>query len=134
MYYEIKVKCDVLQPDGTMKEMVEEYLVENQDLFAEAEMKGLGVAGAEDVMSIKRSRVMEVANSKPSEGTPFLFRATIEAVTIGEDIKPKKKRYEVLLWASGIEEANSVSKDYISQGLEDMELVGIKKTNIVDII
>jgi hypothetical protein len=51
-----------------------------------------------------------------------------------ENGKEKELKYTVACFAKDIKEAHQFANQYIAQGLEDMELVGLKCTKIVDVL
>ena len=135
MYYEIKVKAETLdEKTASVKSSIQEYLVENIELFAEAEQMGLKMKDTTDVVFVKRSRVMEVVNIEDPAKDESLYRATIEATTVDESFKEKKIKYEVMVWAADVMEAQQRMNEYMKQGLDDMELIALKKTKIQEIL
>ena len=108
MYYEVSVKNTILDKNGNDKEVTNKYIVKNQELFAEAEQKGLEQPlSNSDVVAIKRSKIR------------------------GDE---KKLKYEVALYAVSVTDANKVVQSYMAQGLTDMECEGIKKTSFIEVI
>jgi hypothetical protein len=64
----------------------------------------------------------------------FVYRAVIASVYTDDEGNEKEMKYPVLLWAKSIDDAMTAVKGYIQQGLEDMSLVSIQKTKIVEVI
>lgn len=132
MWYEVKLKVDKENAKGELKE-VKEHFIADADLFCEVEAKALGqYNGKCDVFSITRSKVREIVNDK-EEGKPF-FKATIVDTFVNDDGTEKETKYPVLVCAKDIPEANKLIQDYLKQGLTDMRLDGIVKTNILDVL
>lgn len=124
MFYEIKLK--VVKDE---KQVSEQYITD-EDLFAHAEYKGLNLyQGNCDVCAIKRSAIKEISEEK-HEGEEF-YKAVIQDIFLDDAGKEKELKYQVLIPAKDIAEAHEKAKDYIRQGLSDMELVEIKRTKIL---
>lgn len=132
MYYEATIKA--ARPDeksGVIKEVTEKIIVENCNLFAEAELKLMERQECE-VTTLKRSAIKEFINTnKDGEN---IFIATITTMFTDDNGKAKEIPYKVALWADDITQAHNIAKDYMRQGLEDMELKGINKTKFVELI
>ena len=135
MYYEISIKNTILDKKGNEKEVINKYIVENQELFAEAEAKGLQQPLSDpDVVAIKRSKIREFANEPTNAENEAIYIATIVDTFIKENGDEKKLKYEVALYAVSVTDANKVVQSYMAQGLTDMECEGIKKTSFIEVI
>lgn len=136
MYYEVTSKRVVIDPKGNDKEISERFIVDNCDLFGEAEMKTLQeYNGENDVVAIKQSKIREFVNKKNEEQDEHIYLATIVSIFVDETTGAEKEtKYFVGLWATSTEKATKIAVDYMAQGLSDLVLVGIKRTNFVDII
>ena len=135
MFYEVTSKRTVMDAKGNAKLIAEKYLVENIEFFAEAEQKILTYFNNEnEVPAIKQSKLKEFVNKRTTE-TQTIFFATLESIFVdeltGED---KATKYVVGLFAENIDDAYVITNKYMSQGLENLVLVGIKKTKIVELI
>lgn len=135
MFYEVTSKRTVMDLKGNDKLIAEKYLIENIEFFAEAEQKMLEYFNNEnEVPAIKQHKLKEFVNKRTTE-TQTIFFATLESIFVdeltGED---KATKYVVGLFAENIDDAYVITNNYISQGLEDLVLVGIKKTKIVELI
>lgn len=135
MFYEVTSKRTVMDAKGNDKLIAEKYLVENIEFFAEAEQKILTYFNNEnEVPAIKQHKLKEFVNKRTTE-TQTIFFATLESIFVdeltGED---KATKYVVGLFAENIDDAYVITNKYMSQGLEDLVLVGIKKTKIVELI
>ena len=136
MYYEITDRVKRVKDDGTEKEVNERYITDCLT-FAEAEQKGMeaysdyGLDG--DVVAVKRSNVKEIANE--NEEKQHYYKATIVDIFIDDKTeKEKELRYYVLIRADDLSEATAKAKEYMRQGLQDMRLDGIVKTNILELL
>ena len=136
MYYEITDRVKRVKDDGTEKEVNERYITDCLT-FAEAEQKGMEAYSADntdgDVVAVKRSNVKEIVNE--NEDKQHYFKATIVDTFIDDNTeKEKELRYYVLIRADNLTEATSKANDYLRQGLSDMRLDGIMKTNILELL
>ena len=139
MFYEIKLKVEKENSKGEMKEVVEHFITD-VELFAEAEAKGLERYNGDcdeyngncDVISITRSKVIEIVNEK-EEGKPF-YKATLIDIFIDDNGNEKETKYYNLVCAKDITEANRLMQEHMRQGLNDMRLDAIQKTKIIDLI
>ena len=132
MFYEATIKA--ARPDeksGVIKEVTEKIIVENCNLFAEAELKLMERQECK-VTTLKRSAIKEFINT--NKDGDAIFIATITAKYIDDNGKEKEMQYKVALWANDITEAHNITKDYMRQGLEDMSLKGINQTKFVELI
>lgn len=135
MFYEVTSKRTVMDLKGNDKLIAEKYLIENIEFFAEAEQKMLEYFNNEnEVPAIKQHKLKEFVNKRTTE-TQTIFFATLESIFVdeltGED---KATKYVVGLFAENIDDAYVITNKYMSQGLENLVLVGIKKTKIVELI
>ena len=136
MYYEITDRVKRVKDDGTEKEVNERYITDCLT-FAEAELKGMEIYAASntdgDVVAVKRSNVKEIVNE--NEEKQHYFKATIVDTFIDDKTeKEKELKYYVLIRADDISEATAKAKEYMRQGLQDMRLDGIVKTNILELL
>lgn len=133
MLYEIKLRVEQENSKGELKQVTEHYIVDGCEFFAEAEVKAMEEYNNDcEVFSIIQSRIREIVNDK-EESKPF-FKATITETFTNDDGSEKENKYPVLVCASDIKEANKLMEEYLKQGLSDMRLDGIVKTNILDVL
>jgi delta-aminolevulinic acid dehydratase/porphobilinogen synthase len=91
--------------------------------------------GENDVVAIKQSKIREFVNEKNEEQDEHIYIATIVSIFVDESTGAEKEtKYVVGLWATSTEKATKIAVDYMAQGLSDLVLVGIRRTNFVDII
>lgn len=135
MFFEVQVKLIKMNDKGVDKPVVDKLIVENVNLFSEAEYKAMHEYNGEaDVVAMKISKLKEFINTRKDEEEDIYF-ATIEDVFVNEstgEVKPMM--YSVALFAKNIDEAKDITNSYIKQGLSDMTLVAIKKTKFIDLI
>lgn len=133
MYYEVTLKVTKQDNKGNDKEVKENFLVENAELWQEVENRALELYNGEaDIVAMKRSSVIEVVNEK-KEDTP-IFKAKLISTYVDEKGKEKEKSWVVALFATDMNEANKKMQEYIKQGMEDLTLREIKQTNLLEII
>lgn len=134
MYFEIAIARVVVDKKGNDRSVTEKWFVDKCELFGEAELKGIELyPNNADVVAIKISSIKEFINQRTSD-EQAIFVATIESVTIDENEVEKSMRYKVALFAKSIQEATSVALKYMQGGLEDMTLIGMKRTKFIDIL
>lgn len=133
MLFEVKLRVEQENSKGELKQVTEHYIVDGCEFFAEAEVKAMEEYNNDcEVFSIIQSRIREIVNDK-EELKPF-FKATITETFVNDDGSEKENKYPVLVCASDIKEANKLMEEYLKQGLSDMRLDGIVKTNILDVL
>lgn len=135
MFYEVSNKITVVDKRGNDKQIVEKILVENINLFSEAELKSIEWYNNEnEVVAIKQlPKLMEFVNRRESEDQT-IYAATIESVFIDDDDNEKTTRYIVGIFALSLENATNIALEYMRGGMTDLSLVSIKKTKIVEVI
>ena len=135
MYYEITDRVKRVKDDGTEKEVNERYITDCLT-FAEAEQKGMEAYSADntdgDVVAVKRSNVREIVNE--NEEKQHYFKATIVDTFTDDNGNEKELKYYVLIRADNLTEATAKANEYMRQGLEDLRLDGIVKTNILELL
>lgn len=135
MFYEVSNKITVVDKRGNDKQIVEKILVENINLFSEAELKSIEWYNNEnEVVAIKQlPKLMEFVNRRESEDQT-IYAATIESVFIDDDDNEKTTRYIVGIFALSLENATNIAIEYMRGGMTDLSLVSLQKTKIVEVI
>ena len=134
MFYEAVSRRTIKDKNGNDKKVNEKFIVNNCELCAEVEQKMLEeYNGENDVTLIKESNIMEFVNER-TDDEQFVFLSKLENTFVGEDGEEKVTTYSVALFAKDMEEAHNIMKNYSKQGLDDLKIVSIKKTKIVDLI
>ena len=134
MFYEAVSRRTIKDKNGNDKRVNEKFIVNNCELCAEVEQKMLEeYNGENDVTLIKESNLMEFVNER-ADDEQFVFLSKLENTFVGEDGEEKVTTYSVALFAKDMEEAHNIMKNYSKQGLDDLKIVSIKKTKIVDLI
>ena len=138
MLYEAVITYPIIDQRGNDKVAKERYIVDGLDMFSEVEARLYDEFCEHndlDVIAIKRSSLREITNEAPAgDHECKIFFATIVDHYITENGDDKELKYTVGLFAHDIQEAHNAAKQYISQGLEDMELKQLKETKFLDVI
>ena len=134
MFFEAVSRRTIKDKNGNDKKVNEKFIVNNCELCAEVEQKMLEeYNGENDVTLIKESNLMEFVNER-TDDEQFVFLSKLENTFVGEDGEEKVTTYSVALFAKDMEEAHDIMMNYVKQGLDDLKIVSIKKTKIVDLI
>lgn len=136
MYYETSIRHDYLTDKNEVKSKTSKIIINNVNLFSEAEYAALKYANEEwkndtlttepDVTAIKRSRIYEFAN-KPDDGEK-IYLATIDDTFVDDNGKEKAIHYLIGIYADDITKAKNTATEYMKQGISDMTLVGLNET------
>ena len=138
MFYEVQIRHSEIDAKGANKEVVEKYIVEGCELFADAEYKSMEYItpysnGLCEVTAMKQSKIREFINSN-EEAEQGIYIATVADVFIDDNDKEKEIKYVVAIWATSVGEANELVGEYLKQGMEDFRIIGVKRTKFVDLI
>ena len=139
MFYHVKVQFSSVNENGATIKEKHEVLVDNCKLFADAEQKALyefiyaGVGDVE-VTNMKRSNIMEFANSPQGGDDENIYTATIVSIFVEENGKEKETKYHVGVFAKSVNDATSIIQQYMKMGLQDMRLVSVKETKIESVL
>ena len=134
MFYEAVSRRIVRDKNGNDKKVNEKFIVNNCELCSEVERKLLEeYNGENDVTLIKESNLTEFVNER-ADDEQFVFLSKLESTFVGVEGEEKVTTYSVALFANDMEEAHNIMNNYSKQGLDDLKIVSIKKTKIVDLI
>lgn len=137
--YEIQISYVTVDAKGNDRNTKENLILEHAESFADAEQIGYdygsGYTGL-DVVSIKRSKLKEIVNEKPfnDETCKIYIAQIVDHFVDLETEETKDIKYSVALFAHDMKEAHQAIEQYMKQGLEDMDLVGIKETKFNDVL
>ena len=138
MIFETSIKTTIVDKNGNDKTLVSRYIIENAELFGEVEKKLYEEFGNEtgfEVASIKISKLKEIINEAPQGETECkIYFATICDHILTDEGDVKDMQYSVALHAHDINEAHKAIDQYMKQGMEDMELVGLKCTKYLSVL
>ena len=137
--YEIKISYVTVDKHGNDKTVKESLILEHSESFADAEQIGYDYGSgltAVDVTDIKRSKLKEIVNERPfgDETCKIYVAQIVDHFVDLETEETKVIKYSVALFAHDMKEANQAIEQYMKQGLEDMDLVGIKETSFNDVL
>lgn len=137
--YEIQITFVEVDSKGNDRNRKQNLILEHAESFANAEEIGYDYGSgltAIDVVSIKRSKLKEIVNEKPfGDETCKIYVAQIVDHFVDVDTEETKDiKYSVALFAHDMKEAHQAIEQYMKQGLEDMDLVGIKETNFCGVL
>ena len=134
MIHEVTLKRTVVDAKGCDKEIKENYIVENKVFCAEAEATMLEYWNAEcEVTSVRQSKIVEFVNKRDNDEQE-IYLSEVESIFVDEDGEEKSTKYVVGLFATSVEEATNMMKEYMRQGIQDMRLVSVKRTKIADLL
>lgn len=135
--YEGTITYVTQDKNGNDKNVKENYILEHCESFSDAEEQlykdGDGLT-AIDVVAIKRSPLKEIVNEREDEEQKVFIATIIDKFYDADKDETTETKYNVALFAIDIAKAHQVVNEYMKQGLEDMELVGLKCTKIVDVL
>ena len=139
MIFETSIKTTVIDKNGNDKTLVSRYIVENAELFGEVESKLYEEFGNEtdfEVSAIKISKLKEIINEAPQGETEckIYFANIIDRFYDADKDETTETQYTVALHARDINEAYKSIDQYMKQGMEDMELVGLKCTKYLEVL
>lgn len=131
MLYEVQISYTTLDD----KAVKEQYLIEAQEFFANAEhamYKMFSTCDNLDVTKIKRSNIKEVANQR-NQPTDKVWIAQMQDVFVDDDGEEKPIKYKVAFFSDTYDNANAFIIEYAKQGYQ-MSLISLTLSNFVDIL
>lgn len=136
MIYEGTIKYETTTKKGNTKTVRESYLIENVDTFSQAEVALITYAHAlniqdVDVVSLKRSKIKEIANT--NRDTEPMFIATLVDVFTDDNGIEKELTYDIAFFALNIEQAHNFIRLYAQQGY-CMEMKALKQAKFLDVL
>lgn len=139
MIFETSIKTTIVDKNGNDKVVTSRYIIENAELFGEVESKLYEEFGNEsgfEVASIKISKLKEIINEAPQgeEECKIYFANIIDRFYDADKDETTETQYVVALHAHDINEAHKAIDQYMKQGMEDMELVGLKCTKYLKVL
>ena len=133
-YFEVKVKMQKTQEDGTQKKVTEQYVVEAAT-FGEAERRITEclkpyIEGEFDVTDIKIAGYSQIVGG--DENADKYFKAKVTFVALDETTGKEKKTSELyLVQSETLESAESDVKSYLNDG--NTTISSIAETVILDV-
>ena len=133
-YFEVKVKMQKTQEDGTQKKVTEQYVVEAAT-FGEAERRITEclkpyIEGEFNVTDIKIAGYAQIVSG--DENADKYFKAKVTFVALDETTGKEKKTSELyLVQSDALESAESDVKSYLNDG--NTTISSIAETAILDV-
>lgn len=139
MIFETSIKTIIVDKNGNDKVVTSRYIIENAELFGEVESKlyeEFGNMTGFEVASIKISKLKEIINEAPQGETEckIYFATIIDRFYDADKDETTEMQYTVALHAHDINEAYKAIDQYMKQGMEDKELVGLKCTKYLEVL
>lgn len=119
---EVTKKENYVVPDAERFEQVEKWLFNRFQLTHDCL----------DVVAVKRSKIMEVANDRTSDDD-LIWCAELQDVFHDDDGSEKTTKYKILLFAKTFDSAKAFISEYAKCGYS-MELVSLKMTKFVGVL
>ena len=135
MIYEGQISFVARDDKGKENNIKESLIVRNVENFESAAKSLLSAfqsADDFDVISLKRSKIKEIANNRENE-EDLLWLAELQDVFLDDNGKEKYIKYKVLFFSKTYDSASEFITEYAKQGY-DMQLVSLKLTKNIDII
>lgn len=132
-WYEVKLRYDKAQDDGTDKRVLESYLVSAVS-FSDAEQRiaeemGKYISGAFEVEAAKKNSVSEIVYG---EGTWYL--AKVSFVTLDEHSGEEKvKTSSLYVSADGFDEALKTLNEHMKTSMTNWYVLSLAMSNILDV-
>ena len=135
MLIEVKVKVSRII-DGKTRKRTETYVIDNCELYSNAEYRVMSVLIHEqeegtvesfEIQSLRLSQIKEIDDQTINNSLPS-FIATLIDIFHQDDGTEKKLKYKVLLWADNLTAANRRANELSHQGY-DMQIEGIKQVD-----
>ena len=139
MIFETAIKTTVVDKNGNDKAVKSGYIFGNAELFGEVENKlyeEFGNMTGFEVVSIKISKLREIINERPQGDLEcrIYFATIVDRFYDADKDETTETQYTVALHANDINEAHKAIDQYMKQGMEDMELVGLKCTKYLEVL
>ena len=126
MWFKIKLSRNIVDEKGRDKKIQETYLTES-DNFAEAGYKVVQIVGTDaEVEDVCMMKTFKPSANEYKEGNKIFVVKVAQDMNIDDTIKTVK--YALPVFADNNEQLQTIMKDYISQGLDDMRLTTISET------
>ena len=135
--YEVKYSYTTIDNKGNDKIVKETIICEHAESFGDAEeiayQEANGLTDV-DVFAVKRSPIREIVNRRESDADKVFLATIVNLQYVEGKDEPVETKYTLALYATSIDKAHAKIKEHLKQGLEDMELVALRCTKIVDIV
>ena len=135
--YEVKYSYTTIDNKGNDKVVKNTIICEHAASFGDSEEIAYDFANGEtdlDVIAVKRSSIKEIINRRASDNDKIFTATIVDTCYIDGKDEPVENKYILALYAEDINQAHSIVREYMKQGLNDMELVGLKCTKYLEIL
>lgn len=136
-WFEVKIKYDKTQDDGSQKSTSELYVVDALS-FTEAEETiteemSAYISGSFDITDIKRAAYKEIAFSEDTAADRW-FKAKLQYITIDEKTeKEKKTNVNFLIHAATFPGAVNNIQEMMKGSMTDYVIASVAETQIMDV-
>ena len=134
-FYQVTIRHEKTLEDGKTK-MVNENYMTRADNFTMAEGCATTFAMCYwddfDIVAIKRTKIEDYIVSSMDDAKPYLL--TIGSVGYDDNDKVKMTKYQYIVCAVDIDAAKQQYENKLKSDIADEVLLGIKETNIIDLI
>ena len=134
-FYQVTIRHEKALEDGKTK-MVNENYMTRADNFTMAEGCATTFAMCYwddfDIVAIKRTKIDDYIVSSLDDAKPYLL--TIGSVGYDDNDKAKMTKYQYIVCAVDIDAAKQYYESNRKSDIADEVLLGIKETNIIDLI
>lgn len=134
-FYQVTIRHEKTLEDGKTK-MVNENYMTRADNFTMAEGCATTFAMCYwddfDITAIKRTKIEDYIVSSLDDAKPYLL--TIGSVGYDDNDKVKMTKYQYIVCAVDIDAAKQQYENKLKSNIADEVLLGIKETNIIDLI
>lgn len=135
MFYQVTIRHENQMEDGKVKVVSENYMT-RADNFTMAEANATTFAMSYwsefDITAIKRTKIEDYIVSSLDDAKPYLL--TIGSIGYDENGKEKIAKYQYIICAVDIDAAKQHYESKLKSDIADEVLLGIKETNIIDLI
>ena len=134
-FYQVTIRHEKTLESGKTK-MVNENYMTRADNFTMAEGCATTFAMCYwddfDIVAIKRTKIEDYKTSSLDDAKPYLL--TIGSVGYDDNDKVKMTKYQYIVCAADIDAAKQHYESKLKSDIADEVLLGIKETNIIDLI
>ena len=134
-FYQVTIRHEKTLENGKTK-MVNENYITRADNFTMAEGCATTFAMCYwddfDIVAIKRTKIEDYITSSLDDAKPYLL--TIGSVGYDDNDKAKMTKYQYIVCAVDIDTAKQQYESKLKSNIADEVLLGIKETNIIDLI
>ena len=134
-FYQVTIRHEKTLESGKTK-MVNENYMTRADNFTMAEGCATTFAMCYwddfDIVAIKRTKIEDYKTSSLDDAKPYLL--TIGSVGYDDNDKVKMTKYQYIVCAADIDAAKQHYESNLKSDIADEVLLGIKETNIIDLI